>query len=391
LKRRILVAALVALALSACSLIVGIGDHTLRPGTDAGIDATSGDAPHPDAPRPRVDAGTDAPMDATFPDASDDASDDAPDGGVVAALAQGLHSPTGIWTDYSYVYWIQEDDQDASTGALLSMPVDGGAVTTLLGGLTRPHAVRTAPGFGTFLFFSADGVPDAATPGVYRIPKGGATGIPTTIATSDDGRGFGAMGAQASIFTAAADPEAGPPALRMTNPGGLPDGSCYAYTSDDGGAIVSVTVDAPDVYFLDTSAGAILRIPIGCDQTPTPFAAVDAAGVVTHGPASVFWTTDQTVLGLPKIAPGGAPTDYGPHCTSPRALTFPFVDDAGISEEFYATCSDGTVWRVPLAGSSTAPVRIASGQANPTSITSLSDGTPVWTNHDSGEIMTLRP
>jgi hypothetical protein len=388
-----------AAAASACGFIVDVGDHSLRPGEDggSGTDATfPGDAPRDATPSsPDATAGdgaADATADATADvDAALPPLGDAADTGAIP-LAQGQHHPTDIAADEVNVYWINEGDPDASIpGAILSMPVEGGPPTTLVAAVVNPRMMRLALNYPNYLYFTADDWNDAGGPALYRIERAGGSGVPAVISETDDGFGYGALGVSApNAYTAAADPDGGPPALRLSSGAGFPDSDCYPYVAPGAGTISSITVDDPHVFFVDTAAGAVVRGTLGCDASFQTFATAPTARLLTHGPTSVFWTTGDTVYSLLASKPLGATTDLlGERCT-PLGLSFPFVDEAGISEELYATCTDGSIWRLPLAGLSTAPVEVATGQSNPTSVAALPDGTPVWTNYDTGEIMTLR-
>ncbi|MCL2448614.1 MAG: hypothetical protein FWD17_06695 [Polyangiaceae bacterium] len=106
------------------------------------------------------------------------------DGGAMSTLASGQDSPSAIAVDDSNVYVIAGgslDDGGASTVALLSVPQTGGTPATLVSGLGSPGPVAVHD--GTVAFFSSATADGGTASRISTVLTVG--GAPAALATSD--------------------------------------------------------------------------------------------------------------------------------------------------------------------------------------------------------------
>jgi hypothetical protein len=350
---------------------------------DAGVDATIADAgvdatiPEggPDASNP--DAGVDATIPEGGPDASNpdagatptvDAAPDAAaasDGGlcngVCIALAEGRNTPLGVAVRNGQVYWTE----DNGSGAVMTVPVDGGTPVALATGQSYPYgivATATDVYWATYHAQIAGGT-------VMDAPLDG--GAPVAIATNLSGPQYVTANAQGVFWNA-------------ENTGG---GVLFA-----GGGVQTYAI-AGATYLASNDTTVFWSVPPDVDSlsiasgVPATFAAGQYPEAIAVDSSYVYWVNDGDAVGITR-APldGGAPVSLVTGLTSPTYLA---VDDTNL---YWTSVNGGLVMKLPLAGGP--PVVLAHGQNGPWTV-AVDDTSVYWTNSaegtEDGTVMKLTP
>ncbi len=350
-------AAAIVLALGACNILVGIGEHHLR--DDA------------------ADASMDASADVAPIDAADASTADGPAPIVIASHQQ---NPSWIMNDATSVYWVNEAN-GASPGAIMRVDKAGGPPMVVAPARARPMQIRFDSNV-PFLYFTDDFVPPGGgTFGLFKVPRGG--GAVTTIDVDGTGYGYGALANVGALCSAAVGPNGQGARVRCSSKAGPPQTPCYPYaTAAIGATLPAMDGDLQYIFTVDTAANAIIRAEVGdCTGANAVVFATSQQPirhVVSNG-AMVHWTTTTEVWRLDRNTPGGTPFLLASGFKSLRGLggTLGGAAIAVVDE------GAGAVFRVRYPSVTT----IAVNQGGPRHV--ISDGTDVlyWTNRATGEVM----
>jgi sugar lactone lactonase YvrE len=228
-------------------------------------------------------------------------------GGIPAALAVGLGSPSAIAVDAqrAYVTTLQPPE------ALLGVSLADGQATKLGSGMSGP--------FGVALDAQNVYWADATSAQVSRVAKSG--GAPTAVATALDGPGAVAVAAQ-DVYIATS----GGHVVRAPLAGGSPTTLASLPAQ-----AVAIALDAQNVY-ATASDGGVRRIP-KAGGLPTVLAwgrpvgiAVDAAGIYWANAGTSPIDGDGAIVMLP-FGDAGAPLVLADHQWDARCVA---VDDRSV-------------------------------------------------------------
>jgi hypothetical protein len=275
-------------------------------------------------------------------------------GGACSAVAgtptvlATANAPWQVAVDATHVYWATQKQ-----GPVFSVPIAGGAVTTLDGDSSFTLALG-----GTNVY-------SLGPYGVYACAKTGCSGTPTEI-VSNFVEGMGLAVDATSIYFA------GPGLMKAPLGGG--SASVLAASS-----AYEIALDDANVYWTDDT-GFVLAVPKAGGSYTQLATGQGPAGIAVDGTNVYYTTSDGTVW---KVAKDGS---------SPAVA---LANDAGnepwgiavdATDVYYVTNEKGTVEKVPIAGG--CATILASGQAEPQGI--AVDGSNVyWTNAGDGTVMKL--
>ena len=203
-------------------------------------------------------------------------------GGAVTTLAQGQTNPMAITVESTDVYWANAGDYGGSTGSIVKVPLAGGAPTTLSDkrGVPRSIAVDAANVYWTD--YGQHGWHNGA---VLQMAKGGGA-VVTLVSKLEDPSEIGIDSANV-YFPDDSGVES------------VPIGGGTRVTAIPG-SVWGFALDATGLYWFDGS-GNILTRPLG-GWTPTTLAAMqDATGSLAVGATNVYWTTFSSASGLGSV------------------------------------------------------------------------------------------
>ena len=395
---------LVAMAMTGCALVAGLGTSFSTSSSEA--DA-SGDAPdaRPDAPDAALPDSADAPdatapdaTDATAPDARDstvsldaadasspdaDASSPSPcasaglcacvDAGGACLLAAGQGYPFNLVVDSTSVYWLNAPD--GGEGAVLQCPLAGCGASgpqTIAGQLTGPYGL--AVGGGNVYWTE----PGAASVDIQPISGGGVSLIDA------------AQLVPTGITLAAT----GPMTTTVYWTSNTPDGGIWSASLTDTTAIqlvygqsspLGIATDGTSVYWTNNvdgpSGGGVYSAPLGTNpggnatmlQGSQPF----PTAIAVYG-GSVYWINAATDAGLGSVQA----CTLASACMSGGQLAGHLLGPSQIASDgmnvYWTDTPAGTVVKCAVGGCAGAPSNIAIGQQMPWGI--AVDGTSVyWT------------
>jgi sugar lactone lactonase YvrE len=382
-----------ATALSSLELAGCSGDDTnVTPvgndaSTEGGQDATT--APDTGAP----DAGGDA-RDASDASPGEDAADAGPCPGCIH-LADGLYGPSSIAVNDHDVFWFNAGS--TGQGSVLSVPVGGGTVRTVVSGLG---------GGGSIAIDSANVyVADEYDGYVLRAPLTGVPDGGTATAMAAKQASPSAVAADAAnvywATSAMAATDAGPGApggifkVPQSAPGATPIPIYSGIPTSVGG----LAVDATSIYWLQLGSGpqaAILKAPLaGVADGGAPTVLVsglDSPTAMAIDATSVYWTTS---LGLvSKVPLSGVPDGGAPTLLASGGGAFGIaVDGTGVYWTAWSAqppyFRNGGVLRAPLDGvpDGGAPTLLGTGQLDPSGI-AVHGANVFWTNYGTDPSLT---
>jgi hypothetical protein len=362
-----------AVAASACGLLVGIGDHHLREepaeetGPDSGLEATADEVNVPDAVDD--DGATDAELDGGFA------------GGPVE-LARDQQNPSQIAVDSSQLYWVNES-ASGKPGAIMAMRLDGGAPRALAPNRQHPVQLRVD---SIFVYFTDDYVPPAGgTYGLFRVPQAGGAVEPVDV--EDGGLGYGALGKGGRMCSEAYAVDGGGVWIRCSDKNPPQQGSCYPYAQPARGArLPAIVGDSVYAYAVDPTASAIMRASLtDCTGASTTTYATTPPGVrhLTFHGQFLVWVTASDVYHLDVTKTGAQPSLVATGFAGLASVTGYLQSGLVVADE-----ARGEIAYVH--GPST-NLTLASGQSSPRGVASDAQGVVYWTNRASGQIMMIAP
>jgi hypothetical protein len=297
------------------------------------------------------DAAPDVSLDVHVP--SDSGSDTAP---TVTVLAANQVVSNGIAVTSSNVYFT-----DPFWGKVVSVPVGGGALSTLVSGEDYPGPVATD---GVDVYWSAGG-------GIMRVPLSG--GLPVTVAASTGSATAIAIDAT-SVYWVNGD---SPGDVRSAPLSGLPEGGSPVTIASGQSSPVAIAVAGTHVYWTNyIAAGTVMSATLSGGSLTTLASGQDYPEGIALDGTSVYWTNSAagTVMRVPLA--GGSPSTVASGQSQPWGIAV----NGGYAywTNYNGGAGGGTVVRAPVAGG-VPPTVLASAQLGPAGI--AVDGTNVyWTD-----------
>jgi hypothetical protein len=374
--------------LLAVSLIVGVAavgcGRSALPIASGGPAATdggdSGSEPSADA-----EAAADAEMDA--PDVQQPAADCGAAAGLIT-LASGQKGLTRLAIDQANIYWLLNTSPNGQTGTVSVMKESlcGGPVSTL----------ATVPGLaGSTLVTDGHEVYWAAQGVLFSVPvEGGAV---STLWSSGVGNGYlQSLAVDPTGVYGTVAPSSGE-LVRVPLAGGPTTTLASGFNEQPEGLTVAGTmvywVEVDEYYVGNPNPGALLAMPIG-GGTPVTFAQGGTyPGEVVANSTNVIWTSGGTdpssqisALVTQPLAGGATTTLAGPLTYS--SLGPIAADDASVYFGFANPgLAPGTLMKVGVTGASP-PKNLASASVNGLAVDSTS---VYWTDSFAGSVMKLTP
>ncbi len=222
-------------------------------------------------------------------------------GGPTTVLLAGQQVTTGLALDDTSIYW--GNGGPAGESAVMKMPLNGGAATTLASGLTLP-AYGGGGGEQQTIAVDSTSVYWASTGSIMKVPL--SCGMPESLAPAGE-VGAIAVAATGVYWTQLDSPDVGPASVRTMPFGGSEVSTIASYPGDLTGG-VPIAVDATNVYWpiSDPSCGesciAIARAPLA--GGPSSTLVTGLVGFPTQlavDDTSVYWTAQGPTSAIEKV------------------------------------------------------------------------------------------
>jgi hypothetical protein len=228
-------------------------------------------------------------------------------GGAPEELAVGLagENPHSIVLDETSVYWT---DLTSTTGAILKMPLEGGAPVVLAASQNNPHGLAVD---GTNVYWTTFGAPGQVRR-VLKAPPAGTVSPVEELASNESLPNMLAVDDEFVYWTDFV-PKTG--AVRRARLDRSSPPSTFAAMQDEP---YGVAVDGTSVYWTNHAGGDVMKAPRTGEGTPIALAAgQDQPYRVVVDGARVIWATydpDSGAAGAVRTISiaGGAPTELSP-------------------------------------------------------------------------------
>jgi hypothetical protein len=284
-------------------------------------------------------------------------------GECLVTIAPNQVEPLGITVNATTIYWVDQGS-GTGTGAVMSAPLAGGTVTTVVSGESYPE----------FIALNSANLYWTTTLGIKSFPLGGgittpivSTGYPVELALTPT-----------DIFWTDVNADG---VLRIPL-----DGGTIVTINSDGDYPHGITVDTKNVYWTNGNGGggSVVQAPLIGGTSTTLVNGLQTAWSVAVDATSVYWCTEISG-GNVESTPigGGASTTLASGQSAPAYLA---VDSENV---YWTNSGSGTVMKAPIGGGTA--TTLATGQSSPAAI--VVDATSVyWTNDvPIGSVMRVTP
>jgi hypothetical protein len=262
-------------------------------------------------------------------------------GGTVTTIASGLEGVNDLYLDATTIYWTEFSMANSLAGSIKSAPKSGGAAPTVLAtGTPTPGFDVFFPGGlavdSTYVYWT-EGVGGGA---IRRVPKAGG-------AVTDINRGNFPAGLPAWV---ALDSTSSPTKFFFTNGGNRllsPPETAKYFSMPLGGEAAGSTptqlattsalnaidfvIDANNLYAADTSApGSVFSIPLNGGSEAVLQGSLGDPQMVAIDANNIYYQDNSGAIspyGLAKRAKSGGAATYFPQCT---------YSDGSATNDFYA-------------------------------------------------------
>jgi tRNA A-37 threonylcarbamoyl transferase component Bud32 len=274
-------------------------------------------------------------------------------------LAEGQDRPVDITTDGASVYWINSGSGEHD-GAVMSVRLADGAITTLASGQSKPSGMAVHRGHVYWVDYG-DGA-------VRRVPVAG--GPPELLASGQRGPRSVVAGALGIYWT---NGDGG----TVSFLGASGQVEELARGRDHPGALA---LDADNVYWADRFGRRVMAMSIH-GSAPRPVASGPETPIgIAVDDKRVYWIEYDAGRVMSTPIRGGLATEIASVHGHPLAIA---VDATRV---YWTNQDDGTVMSKSLSGGD--PTRLCSGQAWPSSL-AVDAKSIYWTNAASGQVMRL--
>ncbi len=272
--------------------------------------------------------------------------------------------------DSKNVYWSTGLAANAG-GSVYSVPINGGNPNLVIGGQDHPHAIASD---GTNVFYGNAGTGNN-TGGIYKVAIGG--GQPTLIANNQASPYDLVLDATTVYWTNIGDGTIWSSDKNSPNPQKIGGGGGLGHAS-------RLQVDSQNVYWTDTAASAVNRMPLAGGNTITMSAANSAPGaraIAIDSTNAYVASNIQTVGGILKLPLNAS-------SASPQQLIMNQTFLGGIATNgtqlYWANLvGNGTINRASVTGQGS--TALATGQSFPNCI-ALDAQSVYWINLGGGTI-----